>query len=263
MNESFKSGFIKAALSRGLSDKAAFTVLKLANDDKPDLGTALKDLGATVGTQAAGYFGLKGYSHLIDNHPMFRSDNSQLQNNVANQLLDKAKQMGYNYPSTRPGAQSFIDTNLFGRFNIPDIQEPITRSNVNILDKTINVPKDAHPGWFAHEFGHILQGPNKVRFGNAIPRTISNLSNIPIGMSNNEDTTRHIAQIGSAAGGATLLNELGASARGYRAMSGSGLGILQKLKAFSGVPTYAMGALLPWLTYKARQAAGAFNHNAN
>jgi hypothetical protein len=76
--------------------------------------------------------------------------------------------------------------------------------------------------------------------------------------SSDQNTSGAAAALGTLGGLSTLTSELDASRRGFKMLRGAGGSRAQALKAFIGVPTYALSTAMPWLAYKGKEMMGGF-----
>tara|TARA_R100001082_G_scaffold111232_1_gene94308 strand:- start:2104 stop:2814 length:711 start_codon:yes stop_codon:yes gene_type:complete len=132
------------------------------------------------------------------------------------------------------------------------------------LNRVTNVQrgKNINPGLMAHELGHAQQ------FANPNYKILNRLRNVSQGLTmfgvapqitmltDDVDTAKFAAKLGTAATLPMLGHELDASFRGRALLkraaenSGQKLGFLRSFSPFKGVPSYALAAALPWATYK-------------
>lgn len=121
------------------------------------------------------------------------------------------------------------------------------------------------PGILAHEIGHGMNAKlnhegllHKLYPKSKIGSQIAVNSSMLGGMMLDDASLGYIGGAGSALSAPMLVEELRASAKGYRLMRGLGGSRLKALAAFSGVPSYFMGStvapLLPWAIRKADRA---------
>lgn len=108
----------------------------------------------------------------------------------------------------------------------------------------------------AHEVGHVLQKPTLIK---SLPRMAANFA--PYGAvagllgtdRENDKKAAIIAGAGTAMALPTLVNEVDASARGYRVMRKLGAGRMRSAGAFIGLPTYGALAAIPGLAWGGRK----------
>lgn len=130
-------------------------------------------------------------------------------------------------------------------------------SHYNLADGKIRMAKGQRgPGALAHEMGHA-QNPRLARAG-VHAKNFSGLGTLTALGSANQDVARTGAATGTALGGLNLLSELDASRRGFKMLRGVGAGRGAALKAFIGIPTYALATAIPALAYKGKQLMGGF-----
>ena len=243
-------------------DLKTLSKLKKASDDDHTYGL-LKDVGAQLGvSMGTGLLG-HGYAKAVGSAA---TDNAGWNNShpeFIKKIVDYAGLKGfYHNPNSIRQHPTLWDAinHKFGKPYVPkDIPLTPLMSSVNMLNNSFNVPHDAHPGIYAHELGHVLQGRKTQTLTNLLPKVLGNYASLPTAISQDQDTAKNFALAGSALNGVTLANEIDASTRGFRSLRGTGLSNMSKLRSFIGLPTYALSAAVPWLTYKAREAAGAFN----
>lgn len=142
----------------------------------------------------------------------------------------------------------------FGPAFVPDVNE-------------IHIPGRAvTPGVLAHEWGHALNtatlknlGGKSLQkawmtlydLGKPLSRLGTTAALAATGAGASEETLRNIGLAGAAAQAPRLIEELAASARGAAKLKN--LNMPGKLKAFVGVPTYALplaAPMMPWLAKK-------------
>lgn len=123
----------------------------------------------------------------------------------------------------------------------------------------INLSKGlAGPAVLAHELGH-KQGPKSLLPARGIGQALSNLAAFGVLAAPDQETSRNMAIAGSVASTATLASELDASMRGYKLLRVAGSSKARALKAFIGLPTYALMSGIPALSYAAKKHSGGFN----
>jgi hypothetical protein len=123
----------------------------------------------------------------------------------------------------------------------------------------ISVPDKGHQSVLAHEMGHAEQGTTFRRLA-GLGKGGSGLGGLLSLWSDHEDFARYAGIGGSAAMLPTLLNEFDASRRGSRLLKQVGeKSMLKRLKAFAGMPTYALGATLPYAAYKLKDYFGGYS----
>ena len=116
----------------------------------------------------------------------------------------------------------------------------------------ISVPDKGHQSVLAHEMGHAEQGRAFRRLA-GLGKGVSGLGGLLALWSDHEDFARQAGIGGSLAMLPTLVNEFDASRRGSRLLKQVGeASMLKRLKAFAGMPTYALGAMLPYGAYKVK-----------
>jgi hypothetical protein len=109
----------------------------------------------------------------------------------------------------------------------------------------------------AHEVGHVLQKPTMAKA--MTKKLLLKSSMLGAGAalvgtgSQHDKTATGIAGLATAAALPTMVNEIDASAKGYRVMRKLGAGRVNSAKAFIGVPTYASVASIPALAWAARK----------
>lgn len=142
----------------------------------------------------------------------------------------------------------------FGPAFVPDVNE-------------IHIPGRAvTPGVLAHEWGHALNtatlknlGGKSLQkawmtlydLGKPLSRLGTTAALAATGAGASEDTLRNIGLAGAAVQAPRLIEELAASARGAAKLKN--LNMPGKLKAFVGIPTYALplaAPMMPWLAKK-------------
>lgn len=126
--------------------------------------------------------------------------------------------------------------------------------------------KTITPGVLAHEWGHALNAATLKKLGGkpllntwmALYKAgtpLSALSSIAalstLGTGASEDTVRNIGLAGAATQAPRLIEELMASARGAAKLRK--LNMPGKLKAFGGIPTYLVPAVLPMMPWFAKK----------
>jgi hypothetical protein len=108
----------------------------------------------------------------------------------------------------------------------------------------------------AHEVGHILQKPTLIK---SLPRLAGNYAPLAavgglIGTEReNDKKAAIIAGAGTAMALPTLVNEVDASARGYKVMRKLGASRMRAAGAFVGLPTYGAMAAIPALAWGGRK----------
>lgn len=190
-----------------------------------------------------------------------RSKNTALrgQEDKLHRIFERIAELnGYKVSIRQPGA--FNPASAAGAAIIPKYFK-------HRFSGTAVFPREASPAILAHELGHIKQPSilNRVRapamYGAIIPN-ISSLFN-----STDKDTAKRDALISSGMiAGGLLPSEIDASIRGYNTLSRinnkrpmEALSLLRRLRTFAGLPSYALAAAAPFLTYKLREGMGTFD----
>lgn len=110
----------------------------------------------------------------------------------------------------------------------------------------------------AHEMGHS-EDPALLTSINPWGKFVGSVGGLTASIIRPQKAARLAAIIGSLGLGGTLASETSASVRGYNILGDAGeKKFSEKIQAASGLPTYALAALLPGLTYKGRKWLGAF-----
>lgn len=210
-------------------------------------GNGFKTLGAHIAASvgiplaAQGYVGLSNFTHA-----------QGVQEEAASHLREKLRAMGF----------SIDDVRMVNTISGPMLNtvQPAGAA-ADVYDKKVYLHPKSHPSIVAHEMGHAL-GP-KWLTGMRLPGFVgSGLMNLKSLLSSDKDTAQRDALISSgilAAG--TLPSELDASIKGFRELSKlpTKMGFGSKVKAFVGLPTYAAGAAVPYLTYLLRDKLNVFD----
>lgn len=114
------------------------------------------------------------------------------------------------------------------------------------------------PGILAHELGHHTGGKLMTR-ANQFGRMASGIGTLGALTATDENTSRNRAMAGSASFLPTLISEFDASRRGAKIMKN--LKLPGRMKAFVGLPTYAMMAGAPMLAHYGKKYLGGFTPN--
>lgn len=127
-------------------------------------------------------------------------------------------------------------------------------------NRGVQIAPQATPGIIAHELGHALQHRAWWPI-----RTAANIAagytSLPILFSDDENKARRAANVTTGLGAVTLANELEASIRGARMMAKNK--IPGRFKAFLGIPTYLLTALMPQIAYKTKKHFGGYSKGLN
>jgi hypothetical protein len=114
------------------------------------------------------------------------------------------------------------------------------------------------PGILAHELGHHTGGKLMAR-ANQFGRVASGIGTLGALTATDENTSRNRAMTGSASFLPTLISEFDASRRGAQIMKN--LKLPGRMKAFVGLPTYAIMAGAPMLAHYGKKYLGGFTQN--
>jgi len=107
--------------------------------------------------------------------------------------------------------------------------------------------------------GHALQKPGWLA-ANVLGKFAGGLGLTGTTLFNREEDARRSAILGTLGFGSTLANELDASARGAGILKRMGDRLPKRLKAFIGVPTYAMAAASPTIAYLVKKHMGGYDN---
>lgn len=122
----------------------------------------------------------------------------------------------------------------------------------------------SNPYILAHEMGHVtgpkwLSGKGSVFFRRMAPRT-NVLSSVGALAADDQGTAQTIANVGSALHLPTLVSEIDASRRGSKLLKTvGGLKGMSRAKAYTGLPTYILHALVPQLAVQSKGALGGYD----
>jgi len=159
----------------------------------------------------------------------------------------------------------------------PPIDMDVFGASYNPKTHTVNAPRSNY-GILAHELGHAEQYKNPLYRKTIAPlskvgRVASQFGMLAPIFTDNEQEARRNAKIAGVMQIPTLVEEIDASKRGSRILSknmakkpaikgaksgGTLARAMMKLRPFAGVPTYALGAIAPYLIYKYMKGRGLY-----
>lgn len=131
-------------------------------------------------------------------------------------------------------------------------------SAADMVNKNIYVPKGTHPGIWAHEAGHVVGSPlhHEAQLLGKLGGGLGAFK--ALWLDKHKDEAENSAMwAGLLQGAGTLPSEIDASARGFKMLKG--MPLKSRMMAGVGLPTYAIGTLLPYLGVQVKDYLGGYS----
>lgn len=229
-------------------------------DKQPSFGQEhpfISNIGAILAPELASRAYFPVVSKLVSQSK--NADKAQAQQKIVEELLEQIKGKGYSVHSENPAMAAR------GKASKP------IHAGVNLFNNSAYIPEGSNPGVVAHELGHIL-GPKwlgKLQLPGKIGGGLASISAI---FRSDKDKAKRDSLIASGILGTTLLpSEIDASIRGYKVLGSLDktkgalrpqlLSRLSRMRSFAGLPTYALAAIAPFMSYKLREGFGSFENS--
>tara|TARA_R110002074_G_scaffold117415_1_gene249450 strand:- start:44 stop:754 length:711 start_codon:yes stop_codon:yes gene_type:complete len=181
-------------------------------------------------------------------YPIFSDVRRPEYSSTVKELEKIARKMGVNVTSLDVSKNPF-----------ESLINPLKGSYYNPANKEIQIAqrgKNMNPGILSHELGHAKQNRKSLLTKASKFGRYSQAMNLPLMLTDDEDTAKLFAGAGSAIAAPQFIHEMDASVKGRKLLldaakkSGNKLGFIRSLGSFKGLPTYALSLIAPFLMYK-------------